>query len=44
MYNYIFRIINDIAYAGEVKEKEAAKKTYERAKKRGESAGHVAAV
>lgn len=36
-----FREIDGVVYGGIVKEKEQAKKDYERAKKRGQSAGLV---
>lgn len=36
-----FREIDGILYPGIVKEKEAARKTYEKAKKKGQSAGHI---
>ena len=39
---YVFRDIAGKIYAGEVKEKEAAEAQYEKAKKRGHSAGHIA--
>ncbi|XP_029646351.1 inter-alpha-trypsin inhibitor heavy chain H3 isoform X2 [Octopus sinensis] len=35
-------VIDDVEYPGEVKEKEQAKKAYEKAKRKGQSAGHVA--
>ena len=38
-----FREIDGVVYPGDVKEKEQARQQYERAKQRGQSAGHVAA-
>lgn len=38
-----FREIDGKIYAGDVKEKEAAKAQYEKAKKKGQSAGKVSA-
>lgn len=35
------REIDGIVYPGIVKEKQAAKKTYDKAKKKGQSAGHI---
>ena len=43
MYCLCFREIDGVVYPGDVKEKEQARQQYERAKQRGQSAGHVAA-
>ena len=41
LLNLYFREIDGVIYSGDVKEKEQAKKQYQRAKKRGQSAGLI---
>ena len=38
---YDFREIDGVLYPGIVKEKQEAKKTYDKAKRKGQSAGHI---
>lgn len=43
MFLFLPRITKGTEYTGKVKEKEEAKKEYDRAKSRGQSAGHIVA-